>query len=155
MVGALFGTLPALTRTLAAGHLNCAVVGPGAVVTRQPCQNDVKPSSTTLLYRFVTVAVQTLGALGDAAIALLRDIDQRIAAVTGEPRSHQFLMQQLSLTVHRGNAACVLGTVTSNLRPYYDFSCSIITISYFNIPCVSNRKRTEKNKIKISLLLLI
>jgi hypothetical protein len=62
----------------------------------------------------VPVAVETLGALGDEAIALLRDIGQRIAAVTGEPRSHQFPMQRLSVTVQRGNAACVLGTVASN-----------------------------------------
>jgi hypothetical protein len=53
--------------------------------------------------------------LGDEALALLRDIGQRIAAVTGEARSHQFLMQRLSVTVQRGNAACVLGTVASNL----------------------------------------
>ena len=61
------------------------------------------------------VVVETLGALGDEAIALLRDIGQRIAAVTGEPRSHQFLMQRLSVTLQRGNAACILGTVASTI----------------------------------------
>ena len=38
-------------------------------------------------------------------------LGQRITAVTGEPRSFQFLMQQLSVTVQLGNAACILGTV--------------------------------------------
>ena len=37
--------------------------------------------------------------------------DSESLAVTGEPRSFQFLMQQLSVTVQLGNAACILGTV--------------------------------------------
>jgi hypothetical protein len=53
----------------------------------------------------VPVAVETLGALGDEAIAILQDIGQRIAAVIGEPKSHQFLMQQLSVTVRQCNKA--------------------------------------------------
>jgi hypothetical protein len=73
--------------------------------------NALSPS-----YRFVPVAVETLGALGDEANALLRDIGQRIAAASGEPRSHQFLMQRPSVTVQRGNAACILGTVASDLE---------------------------------------
>jgi hypothetical protein len=69
----------------------------------------------------VPVAVEKLGALGDEAIALLRNIGQRIAAVTGELRSHQLLMQRLSVTVQRGNAACILGTDASNLGLDYIF----------------------------------
>jgi hypothetical protein len=101
--------------TLAASHLNHAVVGPGAVANHAESRKTAKYNALSPLYRFVPVAVETLGALGDEAIALLRDIGQRIAAVSGEPRSHQFLMQRLSVTVQRGNAACILGTVASDL----------------------------------------
>ena len=107
--------------TLAASHLNHAVIGPGAVANHAESRKTVKYNALSPLYRFVPVAVETLGALGDEAIALLRDIGQRIAAVTGEPRSHQFLMQRLSVTLQRGNAACVLGTVTSTLGLDYIF----------------------------------
>jgi hypothetical protein len=48
-------------------------------------------------------------------ITLLLDIGQRIAAVIGELRSLEFLMQRRSVSVQRGEAACVLGTVASNL----------------------------------------
>ena len=61
------------------------------------------------------VAVETLGALGEEASTFFRDLEHRIAVVTTEPRSFQFLMQRPSVTVQRGNAACVLGTVPASL----------------------------------------
>ena len=67
------------------------------------------------MYRFTPIAVETLGALGEEASAFFRDLGRRITAVTAEPRSLQFLLQRLSVTVQRGNAACVLGTVPSSL----------------------------------------
>ena len=67
--------------TLAASHLNHAVIGPGAVANHAESRKTVKYNALSPLYRFVPVAVETLGALGDEAIALLRDIGQRIAAV--------------------------------------------------------------------------
>ena len=60
------------------------------------------------------MAVETLGALGEDASIFFRDLGHRIAAVTLEPRSYQFLMQRLSVAVQRGNAACVLGTVPAS-----------------------------------------
>ena len=62
---------------------------------------------------FKPVAVETLGALGEEAF--FRDLGRRITAVTAEPRSFQFLMQKLSVTLERSNAACILVTVGSSL----------------------------------------
>jgi len=64
---------------------------------------------------FKPVAVETLGALGEEASAFFQDLGQRITAVTAEPRSFQFLMQRLSVTLQRSNAARILGTVVSSL----------------------------------------
>ena len=61
------------------------------------------------------VAVETMGALGEEASAFFQDLGRRITAVTAEPRSFQFLMQRLSVTLQRSNAACILGTVGSSL----------------------------------------
>ena len=55
------------------------------------------------------------GVLGDEASALFRDIGQRIATETGEPRSYQYLMHCLSVAVQRGNAACITGTVPTTI----------------------------------------
>ena len=100
--------------TLAASHLNRAVLSPGAVANDAESRKSTKYRSLTALYSFTPVAVETLGALGEQAYAFFRDLGHRIAAVTTEPRSFQFLMQRLSVTVQRGNAACVLGTVPAS-----------------------------------------
>ena len=71
-------------------------------------------SVLTALYSFTPVAVETLGAFGEQAYAFFCDLGHLIAAVTTEPRSFQFLMQRQSVTVQRGNAACVLGTVPAS-----------------------------------------
>ena len=97
--------------TLAASHLNRAVVSPGAVADFAERRKSEKYRSLSPFYSFTPIAVETLGALGAEASRFFRVLGQRITAVTGEPRSFQFLMQQLSVTVQLGNAACILGTV--------------------------------------------
>ena len=97
--------------TLAADHINKAVIGPGDVANNAESRKSVKYSSLSALYRFVPISVETLGAPGDEALAFFRDLGKRIADVTAEPRSFQFLMQRLSVAVQRGNAACIVGTV--------------------------------------------
>ena len=69
-------------------------------------------SATT--YNFIPIAVETIGALGDEASALFKDLSKRIEQVTSESRSEQFIVQTLSITIQRGNAACILGTVHSS-----------------------------------------
>ena len=91
--------------TLATSHLNRAVLSHGAVANDAESHKIAKYRSLSQLYRFCQLPVETLGSLGDEATALFRDIGRRVAAVTGEPRSHQFLMQRLSVAVQRGNAA--------------------------------------------------
>ena len=100
--------------TLAASHLNRAVLNAGAVANDSERRKSSKYRSLAALYSFMPVAVETLGALGEEASAFFSDLGHRIAAVTNEPRSFQFLMQRLSVTVQRGNAACVLGTVPAS-----------------------------------------
>ena len=70
-----------------------------------------KYTSLTSLYHFVPVAVETLGALGDEANTFLHELGRRIAAVSGDTRATNFLLQRLSVAIQRGNAACVLGTM--------------------------------------------
>jgi len=59
----------------------------------------------------VSVAVQTLGALGAGAVELLLELGRRITESTRERRSTEYLLQRLSVAIQRGNAASVLGTV--------------------------------------------
>ena len=66
-----------------------------------------KYRSLAACYSFKPVAVETLGALGEEASAFFQDLGRRITAVTAEPRSFQFIMQRLGVTLQRSNAACV------------------------------------------------
>jgi len=69
---------------------------------------------------FSPVAVETLGTWGPSATALCREIGSRMAALSGDSRSHSFLLQRLALAVQRGNAAAVAGTHPSgDVASYY------------------------------------
>ena len=72
-----------------------------------------KYACPTSQFQFVTVAVETLGALGEEAENFFRELGRRITAVTGEMRATEFLFQRLSVAIQRGNVSSVLGTVDS------------------------------------------
>ena len=59
---------------------------------------------------FASVATETLGTWGPSAADLCREIGTRLAAISGDLRSHLFFIQRLGLAVQRGNAASVAGT---------------------------------------------
>ena len=53
--------------TMAASHLNRAVMSPGAVANDAESRKSLKYQSLAVLYRFTPIAVETLGALDDEA----------------------------------------------------------------------------------------
>jgi hypothetical protein len=95
--------------TLAASHLDRAVLKAGTVAADTENRQSAKFTCLSARYKFVPVAIETLGALGDEAFSFFKVLGHRIACVTAEPRYFQFLMQRLA--VRRGNAACVVGAV--------------------------------------------
>ena len=61
-------------------------------------------------YRFVPVAIETLGAFGPKTLAFVRELGRRIRQETGDKMETSYLMQRLSVAIQRGNAAAVLGS---------------------------------------------
>ena len=57
------------------------------------------------------VAFETMGTLSASTILFLKTLGRRMAAVNGDDRSGDFLLQRLSLAVQRGNAISVLGSM--------------------------------------------
>ena len=103
--------------TLAVSHLNRAVLGAGTVACDAESRQKSKYASlSATTYNFIPIAVETIGALGDEASAFFKDLCKRIERVSSEPRSEQFIMQTLSVTIQRGNAACILGSVPTAKR---------------------------------------
>ena len=65
-------------------------------------------------YMFVPIAVETFGSWGQIGRNLVKDIGQKLCDITGDKRSTFYLFQRISMAVQRGNAASVLGTVSSS-----------------------------------------
>ena len=59
----------------------------------------------------VPVAIESLGAIGPLSLVFLNDLGRKIRQRIGEVRACQYLLQQLSMAVQRGNALCILGLV--------------------------------------------
>jgi len=58
------------------------------------------------------MAREMSNAWGKQAIDLIKEIGRRIAAITYDNRATSFLRQRLPIAVQRGNATCVLGTLS-------------------------------------------
>ena len=98
--------------TLANSYLGQSASAAGSAATRA---EDLKRSKYARLAQsgdiiFMPVAIETLGVWGPSAAELCGELGARIAAISGEPRSRQFLIQRLALAIQRGNAAAVTGT---------------------------------------------
>ena len=65
-------------------------------------------------YIFTPIAIETLGSWGKQGHELVKEIGRKICEVTGERRSSFCLLQRISMAVQRGNAASILGTVSSS-----------------------------------------
>ena len=101
--------------TLAPSHVaqSASTVGSAALKAEQNKRTKYAPLVASNNVLFVPVAIETLGTWGASAVELCRDIGARLATLSGDPRSHAFLIQRLGLAVQRGNAASVSGTYPS------------------------------------------
>jgi len=90
--------------------LNRAVTGPGEVANEAECKKTAKYAELTNRYQFVPIAIETLGPVGLEATAFFQELGRRMFVINQEPRTLSFLWQRLSVTIQRGNAACILGT---------------------------------------------
>jgi hypothetical protein len=64
-------------------------------------------------YNFVPIAFETLGAWGSEAEGFVVALGKKMERCTGEANSVQYVGQSISMSIQRGNAACVLGTFKS------------------------------------------
>ena len=73
-------------------------------------------------YLFTPIAMETFGSFGQESLKFIKDLGKRIQENTGDKHAISYLIQSLSMTVQRGNAASILGTVgeTKKLEEIYD-----------------------------------
>ena len=83
----------------------------GAVAHRAEHLKVSKYAHLDSSHHFIPVAVETSGVFGPEALSFIQDLSRHLRQVTGEPRSLEYLLQQISVAVQQGNAAAVLGTM--------------------------------------------
>ena len=106
--------------TFAPSHVSSAATSSGAVAKQAEQAKKAKYAHLDANHYFVPLVVETSGVLGPEALLFLRDLGHRLKEATGEPRSHQFLLQRLSVAVQRGNAAAVQGTLKGSMDSGWD-----------------------------------
>ena len=65
---------------------------------------------------FTPTAVETFGSQRPEKLKFIKDIGMKIQDVTGEKHATSYLLQSLSMTVQRGNASSIMGTVGTNRK---------------------------------------
>ena len=99
--------------TLAASYVAQSAASVGSAAGRAEQNKRTKYAELVSSNLFTPIAIESLGTWGASAEEICRDIGARLAAITGDPRSHLFLKQRLALAVQRGNAASISGTLPS------------------------------------------
>ena len=76
---------------------------------------------------FVPVAIETGGTWHHQAVELVEEIGRRTANITGDARESNFLFQQLSVALQRGNEVSLKNTFTAS------YSSLQSVASFFNV----------------------
>ena len=107
--------------TLAPSHVNqsASLAGSAATLVDQGKRLKYAELASLISILFSPVSIETLGTWGPFAVDLCREIGSRLAQHSRELRSHQFLVQRLSIAVQRDNAASVAGTQPSQDMSHY------------------------------------
>ena len=107
--------------TFASSYEPLATREAGAVAAEAEYRKRQKYANLDGNHFFVPVAVETLGVIGPESESFLRDLARKVMEATGEPSSHQYLLQRLSVAIQRGNSAAIQGTALGS--PTMDFPC--------------------------------
>jgi hypothetical protein len=96
--------------TLAASHLERTSVTAGAAAEYAAELKTVKYSELISHYDFVPIAVETLGSWSGDALSFIKTLGKRLTEVTGDTQETFYLLQRLSVAIHRCNAICFIGS---------------------------------------------
>jgi hypothetical protein len=83
-------------------------------------RKDVTYEKLLRNYIFVPIAVETFGSWGPRGIKFIKEIGRKIQEKTGNKNATSHIIQAISMTVQRGNATSIMGTL-GPLRKLEDF----------------------------------
>ena len=97
--------------TVAPSNLSMSLKGAGKTAEAREISKCAKYSELTDTYHFTPISSETFGAWGPMTMSFLADLKKQLIAHTGEKRSGFFLLQSLGITIQRGNASSILGSL--------------------------------------------
>ena len=93
--------------TLCQGHILFASLEAGKAAEKAESRKHITYQELKTTYTFVPIALETLGAWGKEGLKFVKDLGSRIAEVTGEKRSTNYLFQTIGIANQRGNAISI------------------------------------------------
>ena len=107
VAGMLLGTSRWLTRLLRHNYVGDTAVRAGAAAERAAAKNTEKYDELRSNYISTPLACEGTGVWNNEAKEFLNDLGSRISCSTGEARETSLLYQRLSISLQKGNAACI------------------------------------------------
>src|SRR6266536_310645 len=96
--------------SFAPSHMDKTSLEAGAAAEEAATRKHTKYAYLSLNYDFVPVAVETMGSINMEGRQFIKELGHKIEESRNEPRSTEFLRQQISIAIQRGNAASIMGT---------------------------------------------
>ena len=93
--------------TFAASYVGDTAVRAGAAAERAAAKKTEKYDELRRNYIFIPLACEVTGVWNIEAEEFFNDLGSRISCSTGEARETSFLYQRLSISLQKGNAACI------------------------------------------------
>ena len=110
--------------TYAKSYITKSSESAGAVAKMAEERKLIKYAELIPNYFFVPVAMETTGVWGKDGLRFIKEVGRRISMETSEPRATSYLLQRMSISLQKYNAACILGThpKAQNLNEEISFS---------------------------------
>lgn len=106
--------------TCAQSYINISSSKAGAVAEQAERKKHNHYINLKENHLFTPIAFESLGSCGPETKKFLTILGKKLKDTTGEKRSLDFLYQKISVSIQRGNAACILGTFeTKKLDDFY------------------------------------
>ena len=110
---------------LAPSHIALASREPGLVVEQAEQQKKTKYADLLNTHHFVPIGIETTSLFGLEAFSFFKELSCHLRACSGDPLSFSHLLQQIGVTIQRGNTAAVLGTAPGPWQTEISDQCAI------------------------------
>ena len=105
--------------TLARSYLSISSSAAGAAADQAERKKHNHYKKLKENYLFQPIAFESLGSCGPETKAFLATLGKLMKKASGENRSLDYLLQKVSISIQRRNAACILGTFDKRVDDFY------------------------------------